>query len=266
MEDQTHQLEYTTSGIYSYMKIELNSRWIEKFEESIKSIIRKGAGATFLKVIDNWNSLVIEYLEKYRDALDCKKLTKYEEWIKNIIKRSINSKMLIRYPAAIFYSPRSIGGLGMITMTDKSECEYHGSKHTAPTTHCHTAHLIVTERRKTTNNTNKTHNTNISRNSNANHSIVSSSKCRRITDLFSTWNDEIKSVKNHSGNTDCVDLRTPFTAFYSKKHQHKHINLGHEHYEHDRMSGRYRTYFGIYNIKRNKNIQYSHHSGYLEYT
>jgi pre-mRNA-processing factor 8 len=43
-------------------------------------------------------------------------LVKSENKIQNRIKMGINSKMPSRFPPCVFYSPKELGGLGMLSM------------------------------------------------------------------------------------------------------------------------------------------------------
>ena len=83
---------------YKYISLVLDESWIDIFELKIKYIISKSIGSTFVKIVNKWNSLVIDYLDRYRNTLNYKILIKYEGWIKRIKQQGINSKMNLKYP------------------------------------------------------------------------------------------------------------------------------------------------------------------------
>lgn len=77
--------------------------------------------ATFTKIVNKWNTSLIGLVTYFREAivnteelLDI--LVKSENKIQNRIKMGINSKMPSRFPPCVFYSPKELGGLGMLSM------------------------------------------------------------------------------------------------------------------------------------------------------
>ncbi len=85
------------------------------------SIIISSGSATYTKVISKWNTALIGLLTFYREAvINTEKLldimVKSENRIQNWIKQSINSKMPSRYPPCVFYAPKELGGLGMLSV------------------------------------------------------------------------------------------------------------------------------------------------------
>lgn len=76
---------------------------------------------TFTKIVNKWNTSLIGFVIYFREAivntdmvLDL--LVKSENKIQNRIKMGINSKMPSRFPPCVFYSPKELGGLGMLSM------------------------------------------------------------------------------------------------------------------------------------------------------
>jgi pre-mRNA-processing factor 8 len=76
---------------------------------------------TFSKIANKWNTALISLMTYYREAvvhtqelLDL--LVKCENKIQTRIKIGLNSKMPSRFPPVVFYSPKEIGGLGMLSM------------------------------------------------------------------------------------------------------------------------------------------------------
>ncbi|KAF5181753.1 Pre-mrna-processing-splicing factor [Thalictrum thalictroides] len=76
---------------------------------------------TFTKIVNKWNTALIGLMTYFREAtvhtqelLDL--LVKCESKIQTRIKMGLNSKMPSRFPPVIFYTPKEIGGLGMLSM------------------------------------------------------------------------------------------------------------------------------------------------------
>jgi len=76
---------------------------------------------TFTKIANKWNTTLIGLMTYYREAsvfteqlLDL--LVKSENKIQTRIKMGLNSKMPSRFPPVVFYTPKELGGLGMLSM------------------------------------------------------------------------------------------------------------------------------------------------------
>ncbi|KAF9623950.1 hypothetical protein IFM89_006677 [Coptis chinensis] len=76
---------------------------------------------TFTKIVNKWNTALIGLMTYFREAtlhtqelLDL--LVKCENKVQTRIKIGLNSKMPSRFPPVIFYTPKEIGGLGMLSM------------------------------------------------------------------------------------------------------------------------------------------------------
>ena len=75
----------------------------------------------FTKTSNKWNSAVIGLMTYFREAvvhteeiLDL--LVKCENKIQTRIKMQLNSRMPSRFPPVVFYTPKELGGLGMLSM------------------------------------------------------------------------------------------------------------------------------------------------------
>ncbi|ORY80504.1 PRP8 premRNA processing factor 8-like protein putative [Protomyces lactucae-debilis] len=93
----------------------------QKFNNRIRQILMSSGSTTFTKIANKWNTALISLLTYYREAvittpelLDI--LVKCETKIQTRVKIGLNSKMPIRFPPAVFYSPKEVGGLGMLSM------------------------------------------------------------------------------------------------------------------------------------------------------
>ena len=76
---------------------------------------------TFTKIVNKWNTALIGLMTYFREAtihtqelLDL--LVKCESKIQTRIKIGLNSKMPSRFPPVVFYTPKELGGLGMLSM------------------------------------------------------------------------------------------------------------------------------------------------------
>lgn len=74
-----------------------------------------------LQIVNKWNTALIGLMTYFREAvvntqelLDL--LVKCENKIQTRIKIGLNSKMPSRFPPVVFYTPKELGGLGMLSM------------------------------------------------------------------------------------------------------------------------------------------------------
>lgn len=100
--------------------LQVSAREVEQFQNRIRQILMSSGSATFTKVAAKWNTALISLFAYYREAtvateslLDI--LVKYETKIQNRVKMGLNSKMPSRFPPAVFYTPKELGGLGMLS-------------------------------------------------------------------------------------------------------------------------------------------------------
>ncbi len=92
-----------------------------QFENRIRQILMSSGSTTFTKIANKWNTALIGLVTYYREAiintqelLDI--LVKCENKIQTRIKIGLNSKMPSRFPPVVFYCPKELGGLGMLSM------------------------------------------------------------------------------------------------------------------------------------------------------
>ena len=94
---------------------------IRQFENRIRQILMTSGATTFTKIANKWNTALIGMMTYFREAvvntqemLDL--LVKCENKIQTRIKIGLNSKMPSRFPPVVFYTPKELGGLGMLSM------------------------------------------------------------------------------------------------------------------------------------------------------
>ncbi|OQR97218.1 pre-mRNA-processing-splicing factor 8 [Achlya hypogyna] len=103
----------------AYLRVDETA--IKAFENRVRQILMSSGSTTFTKVANKWNAALIGLMTYYREAvvqtqelLDL--LVKCENKIQTRIKIGLNSKMPSRFPPVVFYTPKELGGLGMLSM------------------------------------------------------------------------------------------------------------------------------------------------------
>lgn len=100
--------------------LQVSKEDVEKFHNRIRQILMSSGSATFTKVAAKWNTALISLFAYYREAVVATEplldiLVKCETKIQNRVKMGLNSKMPSRFPPAVFYTPKELGGLGMLS-------------------------------------------------------------------------------------------------------------------------------------------------------
>jgi pre-mRNA-processing factor 8 len=103
----------------AHLRVEENA--VQAFDNRIRQILMSSGATTFTKIANKWNTALIGLMTYYREAvlntqelLDL--LVKNENKIQTRIKIGLNSKMPSRFPPVVFYCPKELGGLGMLSM------------------------------------------------------------------------------------------------------------------------------------------------------
>ncbi|RMD40342.1 hypothetical protein DV735_g4776, partial [Chaetothyriales sp. CBS 134920] len=104
----------------AYAFLQVTEEDIAKFNNRIRQILMSSGSTTFTKIANKWNTTLIALFTYYREAavstvnlLDT--IVKCETKIQTRVKIGLNSKMPTRFPPAVFYTPKELGGLGMIS-------------------------------------------------------------------------------------------------------------------------------------------------------
>ena len=94
---------------------------MNKYHNRVRQILMASGSTTFTKIVNKWNTALIGLMTYFREAvvntqelLDL--LVKCENKIQTRIKIGLNSKMPSRFPPVVFYTPKELGGLGMLSM------------------------------------------------------------------------------------------------------------------------------------------------------
>eukprot|EP00935_MAST-01C_sp_MAST-1C-sp1_P002807 g2807.t1 len=101
--------------------LRVDDEGIAAFENRIRQVLMSSGSTTFTKIANKWNTALIGLMTYFREAvvhtqelLDL--LVKCENKIQTRIKIGLNSKMPSRFPPVVFYTPKELGGLGMLSM------------------------------------------------------------------------------------------------------------------------------------------------------
>ena len=103
----------------AYLRIDDES--LERFRNRTRQLLMASGATTFTKIINKWNTTLIGIMTYYREAVIHTKemldlLVKAENKVQTRIKMGLNSKMPSRFPPVLFYTPKELGGLGMLSM------------------------------------------------------------------------------------------------------------------------------------------------------
>lgn len=93
---------------------------VEKFNNTIRRLLLSAGSSPFTKIASKWNTAVLALFVYYREAIVATEslldiLVKSETKIQTKVKLGLNSKMPSRFPPAVFYTPKELGGLGMLS-------------------------------------------------------------------------------------------------------------------------------------------------------
>ncbi|KAF2263056.1 pre-mRNA processing splicing factor 8 [Lojkania enalia] len=113
-------VDNTTKERTAHAFLQVTEEDIQKFNNRIRQILMSSGSTTFTKIANKWNTTLIALFTYYREAavstvnlLDT--IVKCETKIQTRVKIGLNSKMPSRFPPAVFYTPKELGGLGMIS-------------------------------------------------------------------------------------------------------------------------------------------------------
>ncbi|OAQ97547.1 hypothetical protein LLEC1_01124 [Akanthomyces lecanii] len=113
-------VDNTTKERTAHAFLQVTEDDIAKFNNLIRQILMSSGSTTFTKIANKWNTALIALFTYYREAavstvelLDT--IVKCETKIQTRVKIGLNSKMPSRFPPAVFYTPKELGGLGMIS-------------------------------------------------------------------------------------------------------------------------------------------------------
>ncbi|KAF2073323.1 hypothetical protein CYY_005376 [Polysphondylium violaceum] len=103
----------------AFLRVDKDSQ--DRFENRIRMILMASGSTTFTKIVNKWNTALIGLMTYYREAVVTTReildlLVRCENKIQTRVKIGLNSKMPNRFPPVVFYTPKELGGLGMLSM------------------------------------------------------------------------------------------------------------------------------------------------------
>ena len=113
---QTETKERTASAF-----LRVSDQAMKNFENRIRNILMSSGSTTFHKIASKYNSTLVAMVTYFREAIATTTelldlFVRCETKIQTRVKIGLNSKMPSRFPPAVFYSPKELGGLGMLSM------------------------------------------------------------------------------------------------------------------------------------------------------
>ncbi|EGG17135.1 pre-mRNA processing factor 8 [Cavenderia fasciculata] len=103
----------------AFLRVDKES--MDRYENRVRMILMASGSTTFTKIVNKWNTSLIGLMTYYREAVVVTRemldiLVRCENKIQTRIKIGLNSKMPNRFPPVVFYTPKELGGLGMLSM------------------------------------------------------------------------------------------------------------------------------------------------------
>ncbi|KAJ1927298.1 hypothetical protein IWQ60_003038 [Tieghemiomyces parasiticus] len=91
------------------------------FHNRVRQLLMSAGATTFSKIANKYNTALLSFMVYYREAVIATRealdlLVKSENKIQTRIKIGLNSKMPSRFPPVVFYCPKELGGLSMLSM------------------------------------------------------------------------------------------------------------------------------------------------------
>nr|UXY88006.1 splicing factor Prp8 [Cryptomonas curvata] len=108
---------------FKYVLPLISTDIIKQLENRLKQFLFLCNSTTFMKISNKWNLNAIGFVFYFREScINSNRFIKIasnlEKRIQIKIKTDLNSKMPSRFPPVLFYSPRELGGLGMISLAN----------------------------------------------------------------------------------------------------------------------------------------------------
>jgi pre-mRNA-processing factor 8 len=120
-DDGVWQIHDQISGNVVLVYIRVSDEALRLFENRVRQVLMSSGSTTFTKIGNKWNTAIIGLITFFREAavhtrelLDL--IVKCENKVQTRVKIGLNSKMPSRFPPVVFYSPKEVGGLGMLSM------------------------------------------------------------------------------------------------------------------------------------------------------
>ncbi|KAK0526747.1 pre-mRNA-splicing factor 8 [Tilletia horrida] len=114
-------VQASTGERSAHAYVRVSEEGVLNFNNRVRQMLMSAGATTFSKIVNKYNSCLVSLMTYYREAvlttpelLDS--LVKAENKVQTRVKIGLNSKMPSRFPPAVFYTPKELGGLGMLSM------------------------------------------------------------------------------------------------------------------------------------------------------
>ena len=113
-------IDLSTNERTARAHLQVSEESMDHFRNRIRQILMSSGSSPFTKVAAKWNTALIALVTYFREAAVAtpallELLIKCETKVQNRVKMGLNSKMPARFPPAVFYTPKELGGLGMLS-------------------------------------------------------------------------------------------------------------------------------------------------------
>ena len=100
--------------------LQVSEEAVREFDYTIRRLLVSSGSVAFTKVASRWNTALLSLFVYYREAIVSTTsllslIVRCEDKIQTRVKLGLNSKMPSRFPPAVFYTPKELGGLGMLS-------------------------------------------------------------------------------------------------------------------------------------------------------
>lgn len=147
---------FVTKEITAIAFLKVDEDFQARFENRMRQILMSSGSTTFTKIANKWNTSLTGLITYFREAIISTEplldlLVKSEGRVQNRIKVGLNSKMPCRFPPVVFYAPKELGGLGMLSvghiLIPQSDLLYSKQTSSAKITHFRAGMSNMTEDR-----------------------------------------------------------------------------------------------------------------------
>ncbi|KAG2116967.1 U5-snRNA binding site 2 of PrP8-domain-containing protein, partial [Suillus clintonianus] len=87
---------------------------VQQFNNRIHQVLMSSGSTTFSKIVNKWNTALIGLMTYFHEAVI--HTNELLDKIQTRVKIGLNSKMPSHFRPVVFYMPKELGGLGMLSM------------------------------------------------------------------------------------------------------------------------------------------------------
>lgn len=113
-------LDESTKECTSKAYLQVSPESVHAFDYRIRQMLMNAGSSPFTKTASRWNTALLSLFVYFREAIISttsllELIVKCETKVQTRVKLGLNSKMPSRFPPAVFYTPKELGGLGMLS-------------------------------------------------------------------------------------------------------------------------------------------------------